>query len=250
MILAAYFLLFLGQIQMSPTEGDQESYSYEQQEEAPLLLSLNLFGGSNLQLSNGDMYLINPDHRIYSSLWITPSEVELGKSNDPKYPVRIINLGTGTAVNGRLMTLQKMKRLEQMQGPAEQNPGPLRAQPTQPQQPGPLPQPAQPQRPRIGPSAPQTPARPIIPPEPNRGPNRPSPYTQNTAQPAPQKVPQFIDTPTNQAAPSPEVQTPPPPPQITRPPQRTLPSTRTPIGPHQPPPNSPLPPSSQTGEQK
>jgi hypothetical protein len=73
-----------------------------------LYLSLNIGEGSRLELSNGHTYEIDPDDRIYSSFWITPIPLMLGPSNDTQYPTKITNLNTGTSVNGKRISTQKL----------------------------------------------------------------------------------------------------------------------------------------------
>ncbi|NGX38792.1 MAG: hypothetical protein KR126chlam1_00103 [Chlamydiae bacterium] len=73
----------------------------EPEQNDQLYLSLNVDSGSRLELSDGSAYEIDPDDWIYTTYWITPFPVELGKSDDPNYPVRITNLTSGTSVNGK-----------------------------------------------------------------------------------------------------------------------------------------------------
>jgi len=70
-------------------------------QEKPLMLSLNIENGAKLELTDGSVYEIDPEDRIYSSLWITPFKISLSESGDAEYPVRITNLQTGTSVSGR-----------------------------------------------------------------------------------------------------------------------------------------------------
>lgn len=101
MIIACLCTLLFVQMQTpSAAENQQE-----------LSLSLNIGKGANLELSNGDVYAIDPDYQVYSSLWITPFKVSLSDSEDPLFPVKITNLTTGTSVNGRLLEPNEKKRL-------------------------------------------------------------------------------------------------------------------------------------------
>ncbi|MDN3506873.1 MAG: hypothetical protein P0S96_06555 [Simkaniaceae bacterium] len=73
-----------------------------------LYLSLNIAEGSRLELSDGKTYEIDPEDRIYTSFWITPIPLMVGKSGDPGYPVKITNLNTGTSVNGKQVSTRKI----------------------------------------------------------------------------------------------------------------------------------------------
>lgn len=79
-----------------------------QEQKEQLYLSLNIAEGSRLELSDGKTYEIDPEDRIYSSFWITPIPLMLGRSGDPEYPVKITNLNTGTSVNGKQVSTRKI----------------------------------------------------------------------------------------------------------------------------------------------
>ena len=71
------------------------------------------------------------DDRLYTAYWITPIPIQLGKSSNPDYPVKITNLITGTSVSGKLISLKEA--LETPQGPSSQPPnGTNIIQPPQP----------------------------------------------------------------------------------------------------------------------
>lgn len=131
-----------------------------------LYLSLNMNGGQNLQLSNGDVYGINPDDQIYSSLWITPFPVILGESGNADYPIKITNMLTGTSVNGRLLSAEELQAL---QNPATGLTGPNAPPPSAnmqppPAQPAPTMQPPPPKPSMQPPKSPTGPAQPKVPP--------------------------------------------------------------------------------------
>lgn len=73
-----------------------------------LFLSLNINDGQKLELSDGKTYEIAPEDRLYTMYWITPIPVMLGRSNDSQYPIRITNMNTGTSVNAKEISTQKM----------------------------------------------------------------------------------------------------------------------------------------------
>jgi len=81
--------------------------NYEQKQEKPkkgieqLFISLNIEEGAKLELSDGSLYDIDPDDRLYSSFWVTPIPISLGQSKNKEYPVKITNMNTGTSVNGK-----------------------------------------------------------------------------------------------------------------------------------------------------
>ena len=82
--------------------------SHSEEEENPLYLSMNIGQGSKIQLSDGTVYDINPEDRIYSSYWITPVPISLSKSDDPNYPVKITNANTGSSVKGKQTSTKQM----------------------------------------------------------------------------------------------------------------------------------------------
>lgn len=87
-------------------------------DEDQLYLSLNMADGERLELSDGSTYEIAPADRIYSAYWITPFPIMLSESGDPDYPVKIINMNTGTFVRGKqivtgeVIEKERKKRLE------------------------------------------------------------------------------------------------------------------------------------------
>jgi len=91
---------------------------HETDNEDQLYLSLNIADGERLELSNGSTYEIAPADRIYSAYWVTPFPIMLSESGDPEYPVKIINMNTGTFVRGKQIVTSEMleeerqKRLE------------------------------------------------------------------------------------------------------------------------------------------
>jgi hypothetical protein len=105
-----------------------------------LFLSLNFAEGEKLELSDGSTYEIDPDDRIYSKYWITPFPIMLGESDNPEYPVKIMNMNTGTSVNGREISTKEFLEEEAIIE-KEQQPAPKPTEkPTQQQ---PLPKPTE-----------------------------------------------------------------------------------------------------------
>lgn len=78
-----------------------------------LYLSFNIDDGEKLELSDGSTYEIAPEDRLYTVYWITPFPVRLGDSNNPKYPVKITNMTTGTSVKGKRISTQQMLQEEE-----------------------------------------------------------------------------------------------------------------------------------------
>jgi len=97
-----------------------------------LYLSLNIGEGSKLELSDKTTYEIDPEDRIYTAFWITPIPLMLGESRDPKYPVKITNLNTGTSVNGKQISTRKL--IEESERLDKQAPRPPKPE-TKPQKP-------------------------------------------------------------------------------------------------------------------
>lgn len=75
----------------------------------PAYLTLNTDDGAKLEFSNGSVYEIHPDDRIYTSYWITPFPVEFCLSGNPDYPIKITNLQTGTEVLAREISVKDMR---------------------------------------------------------------------------------------------------------------------------------------------
>ena len=73
-----------------------------------LYLSLNIDGGTRLELSDGSAYEVRAEDRIYSAYWITPFPIEITDSEDPKYPLKITNLKSGTWVFAKKITRKEM----------------------------------------------------------------------------------------------------------------------------------------------
>ncbi len=90
--------------------------------ERQLMLSLNIENGAKLELTDGSLYEIDPDDRIYSALWITPFKISLSESDDAEYPVRITNLQTGTSVNGKPIPKEKILEEKQPTKPEPEKP--------------------------------------------------------------------------------------------------------------------------------
>lgn len=93
-----------------------------------LYLSFNINEGEKLELSDGSTYEIAPEDRLYTIYWITPFPVKLGRSNNPKYPVKITNMNTGTSVKGRQVSTQEM--LKEAEARQKALPPPKQPQPT------------------------------------------------------------------------------------------------------------------------
>lgn len=75
-------------------------YCMEQREMSTKNLSLftNIDGGRKLELSNGNIYEVSPDDLNVSSSWITPFPLRIEASDDPYYPLRLVNIHTGRSV--------------------------------------------------------------------------------------------------------------------------------------------------------
>lgn len=69
--------------------------------ETQLLLSINIDGGKKLQLSDGSIWEIAPTDVPQSSIWITPFPVKIVPSNDPDYPMLLVNKVSGISVKAR-----------------------------------------------------------------------------------------------------------------------------------------------------
>lgn len=65
--------------------------------------------GSRLELSDGSAYEVNPEDRVYSVYWITPFPVELGKTGDRDYPIKITNLNTLSFVRAKKITIAQLR---------------------------------------------------------------------------------------------------------------------------------------------
>ena len=63
-----------------------------------LYLSLNIENGKKLQLSDGKIYEVAPDDVPYAAPWITPFTMLIKPSEDPDYPLLIVNRDSGTRV--------------------------------------------------------------------------------------------------------------------------------------------------------
>ncbi|NGX47375.1 MAG: hypothetical protein K1000chlam3_00748 [Chlamydiae bacterium] len=85
-----------------------------------LYLSLNIDEGAKLELSDGSTYEIAPEDHLYSSYWITPFPIMLGKSDNRKYPVKITNMNTGTSVSGKQISTRQMLEEEAKKHPPPQ----------------------------------------------------------------------------------------------------------------------------------
>lgn len=73
--------------------------------EENLYLSENIEGGKKLRLSDGSTYEISPDDVQLTNFWITPFPIKILPSQDPNYPILIINTNTGTAVKAKLLPI-------------------------------------------------------------------------------------------------------------------------------------------------
>lgn len=54
-------------------------------------LSENIQSGSQLRLSDGSLYEVNPADRDKASFWLTPFQVRIEPNKDPNYPYNITN---------------------------------------------------------------------------------------------------------------------------------------------------------------
>ncbi len=66
-----------------------------------LYLSENIDNGKQIQLSDGSTYEIAPDDVIRSALWIFPLPIEIQASDDPDYPIKLINSNLGSSVKAK-----------------------------------------------------------------------------------------------------------------------------------------------------
>lgn len=85
-----------------------DSYDENKKKDA-LYLSFNVNKGSRLELSDGSAYEVNPEDRVYSVYWITPFPVELGKTGDRDYPIKITNLNTLSFVRAKKITIAQLR---------------------------------------------------------------------------------------------------------------------------------------------
>lgn len=67
------------------------------------LLSLNIQGGKQLQLSDGSIYEIAPSDVNVAAGWITPIPIEISESGYPAFPVLLTNKNTHGKVRARLI---------------------------------------------------------------------------------------------------------------------------------------------------
>ena len=104
----------------------------------PIFLSLNVENGAKLKFSDGSIYEIDPNDRIYTIYWITPIPFTFGTSDNPQYPIKITNVNTGTAVKGKPISEKEFLKPRQST-PVEEDIFPTLKppSPTPPQQPSP-----------------------------------------------------------------------------------------------------------------
>ncbi len=73
----------------------------EQPAAAQLTLSINIDQGQKLQLSDNSVWEIAPSDVPQAAVWITPFPVKIVDSNDPDYPVLLVNMNSGISVRAR-----------------------------------------------------------------------------------------------------------------------------------------------------
>lgn len=61
-------------------------------------LSENLMNSQYLRLSDGTLWNVRPEDVPIAQSWITPVEIEVGKSNSPFYPNKLTNKVSGTSI--------------------------------------------------------------------------------------------------------------------------------------------------------
>lgn len=66
-----------------------------------LYLSENFDNGKSIRLTDDSVFEVNPEDIQYSALWITPFPIQTVPSGNPNYPVKIINLNTGSSITAR-----------------------------------------------------------------------------------------------------------------------------------------------------
>lgn len=82
-------------------KSDMEKEENEKEVPTALYLSQSIDNGTKLILSDDSMYLVSPEDVVYTSFWITPFPLRLEESDDPEYPVRIININNGKSIKAR-----------------------------------------------------------------------------------------------------------------------------------------------------
>jgi len=61
-------------------------------------LSENLMNSQYLRLSDGTLWNVRTEDVPIAQSWITPVEIEVGKSNNPFYPYKLTNKVSGTSI--------------------------------------------------------------------------------------------------------------------------------------------------------
>ena len=61
-------------------------------------LSENINEGASLELSDGSAYEVAPDDRAKAAYWIAPFSITIEKSDDPNYPLKLIDQQTKQAI--------------------------------------------------------------------------------------------------------------------------------------------------------
>jgi hypothetical protein len=69
-----------------------------------LYLSVNIDSGKRLELSDGSIYEVAPGDTGQTSLWITPFPIRIESSTDPDYPLRLVNINSGSSVKARKLS--------------------------------------------------------------------------------------------------------------------------------------------------
>jgi hypothetical protein len=83
---------------------DQNFTPKPKNEKKSLSLALNLNGGKKLLLSDHSLYEVAPSDVSISSAWLSPIDIQIVPSEDPNYPVRLINTDTGVGVKAKLLS--------------------------------------------------------------------------------------------------------------------------------------------------
>ncbi len=95
----------------------QESLTTPSQpDKQELTVALNIQGGRRIQLSDESLWEIAPNDIPNASFWVLPIPIRIAPSNDPNYPMLLINQNSGISVRAR----QVQKDSSSSQGPTSQ----------------------------------------------------------------------------------------------------------------------------------
>lgn len=70
-----------------------------------LSLSINIDSGQKIELSDDSLWEISPDDVPTAATWLTPIPIKLTPSNNPDYPMLLVNTNTGVAIKARKVSL-------------------------------------------------------------------------------------------------------------------------------------------------